>query len=114
VLDFEKKKLEKTKYNPVRISLDDVGAGYDILSFETNGDKKFIEVKSISKGRFFWSENEVINSQTLKENYFIYCVKFADGSPKEISHIISNPYKKIFIDKKYKKKIVKDYVVYLA
>lgn len=113
VLNFEKKKLEKTKYNPIRISLDDVGAGYDILSFEINGDKKFIEVKSISKSRFFWSENEVNNSKIFKDNYFIYCVRFVDGKPKEISHIICNPYKEIFINKKYRKKSVEDYIIYI-
>ncbi len=113
VLNHEMEKLKNTIYKPTRISVEDVGAGYDILSFEINGDKKYIEVKSISQDRFFWSKNEVDNSKILKDNYFIYCVKFDDGKPTEILYKISNPYKEIFIDKKYRKKSIEDYIIYL-
>lgn len=53
------------------------GLGYDILSFDLNGNKKYIEVKT-TKGRkntiFFISRNELERSKIEKENYFLYRV----------------------------------------
>ena len=42
----------KISYKPIRISIDDVGAGYDILSFERNGDKKYIELNQFTRQIF--------------------------------------------------------------
>jgi len=53
------------------------GLGYDILSYDLNGEKKYIEVKT-TKGRknttFFISRNELERSKIEKENYFLYRV----------------------------------------
>lgn len=113
VLNYEIKKLKKTGLFPYRISLDDVGKGYDIESYDLNRNKIFIEVKSISNNRFYWSENEIETSKKLKEKYFIYCVKFKDGSPHSIKYIIDNPFDKIFIKKEYDFKTINDHIIYL-
>jgi hypothetical protein len=53
------------------------GLGYDILSYDLNGEKKYIEVKT-TKGRknttFFISRNELERSKIEKENYYLYRV----------------------------------------
>ncbi len=62
VLDYEKKRLEQMGINkePIQISLIDVSAGFDILSYDKNGEEKYIEVKSCdNRYRFHFSANEV-------------------------------------------------------
>lgn len=53
------------------------GLGYDILSFELDGNEKFIEVKT-TKGRknstFFITRNELEKSKLEKNRYFLYRV----------------------------------------
>lgn len=53
------------------------GLGYDILSYNLNGEKKYIEVKT-TKGRkntsFFISRNELERSKIEKGNYYLYRV----------------------------------------
>lgn len=51
------------------------GLGYDILSFETTGRERWIEVKTTSFGAltpFFVSRNEVGVSETTESNYSLY------------------------------------------
>lgn len=53
------------------------GLGYDILSYDLNGEKKYIEVKTTKGGKnttFFVSRNELERSIIEKENYFVYRV----------------------------------------
>lgn len=53
------------------------GLGYDILSFETNGKERLVEVKTTRFGLytpFFTSRNEVLVSQQRHKQYFIYRV----------------------------------------
>ena len=113
VFNIEREKLKKTKLNPVRVSLVDVGAGYDITSFEKTGSKMCIEVKSIFKGRFFWSENEINSAKKLGNEYYIYLISFKNNRPIKIEKIIQNPHEQIFINNKFEKKNIKDYIVYL-
>ena len=53
------------------------GLGYDILSYDLNGEKKYIEVKT-TKGKknttFYISRNELERSKIEKDNYFLYRV----------------------------------------
>tara|TARA_R110000823_G_scaffold38655_4_gene103949 strand:+ start:8075 stop:9331 length:1257 start_codon:yes stop_codon:yes gene_type:complete len=68
--------------------------GYDIESFEKNGDQRFIEVKTTrakaGNARFFLSQNELDKAQEL-ENYFIYMVyDILSQSPK--IWVIDNPF----------------------
>jgi hypothetical protein len=51
------------------------GAGYDILSFETSGAERLIEVKTTKYGRetpFFVSRNELAVSEAKAECYHLY------------------------------------------
>ena len=85
VVDYERERLEalgcKAEASLVRrISQLDVGAGYDIESFD--GDKtalqhdRFIEVKAsqYSQLRFFWTANERATAERLGSKYWIYFV----------------------------------------
>jgi hypothetical protein len=59
--------------------------GFDILSFETSGREKFIEVKTTKYGaltRFFASSNEVEVSQTHADKYQLYRLFNFDKQPK--------------------------------
>jgi hypothetical protein len=63
----------------VRISEEDVSAGYDIESFEQDGSPRLIEVKS-SVGReirFEWSTRERQMAAENREHYWIYFVPLA-------------------------------------
>jgi hypothetical protein len=53
------------------------GLGYDILSFETDGKERLVEVKTTRFGMytpFYASRNEVVVSQQRHRQYFIYRV----------------------------------------
>lgn len=98
VLNSEKISLKKAGKEDLanrvqRISIDDDTLGYDILSFELDGNEKHIEVKTSSgKGsqiRFYVSANEYAIGQTL-ENYYIYYVEEIDTLTPKIT-IIKNP-----------------------
>ena len=77
VLAKEKQKLIEfgLEKDPLHIALKDDNAGYDILSYDENGEEIYIEVKT-TKGTvqtpFFISANEVAVSNDLSMRYFIY------------------------------------------
>lgn len=80
VVEYEKHRLlQSTKKDSVkRISVIDVSAGYDILSYE-DGDSaeydRFIEVKSFSgNAHFYWSENEIETAKLYEDRYYIYLI----------------------------------------
>ena len=53
------------------------GTGYDIKSFDTNGNKIYIEVKTTKGNKnstFYISRNELERSKIEKENYYLYRV----------------------------------------
>ena len=53
------------------------GEGFDVLSFETSGAERFIEVKTTRYGRetpFFISRNELSVSQRAAHQYHLYRV----------------------------------------
>ncbi|MBJ6750743.1 protein NO VEIN domain-containing protein [Geomonas anaerohicana] len=88
VLRFEKQRLRTagkiSLANLVKqVSRVDVGAGYDILSFDVDGGERYIEVKS-SKAKtahsFELSGNEYKVAQVYRNKYFIYLVSDVDGS----------------------------------
>lgn len=100
VMDLENKRLvdggRKDLAKKIdRVSLKSDSFGYDILSFEIDGTKRFIEVKAtrakIGSANFFFTVNEL---QTAKEsdNYYIYMVfDVISESPKVWA--IQNPFK---------------------
>jgi len=112
VLEYEKKKLENYDKSPKKISQVDVGAGYDIISYNHDGSLRHIEVKGIHSSKsFHWSKNEVNASIRLNETYFIYCVGFEKLKPTKIIRIINDPYKDIFKEKKFKYESTGDFIV---
>ena len=78
VVDYERKKLVEAGNLELatrvkRISIDDIGAGYDVLSFTTTGEEKHIEVKTtIGTGYSFEITINEINKSKNLPNYFIY------------------------------------------
>jgi hypothetical protein len=84
-----------------RISVDDVAAGYDILSFSTTASLRhdlFIEVKSYAgRKAFHWSRNEIATAQEFGEAYALYLVDRTrcvdDGY---LPHIIMGPSPEMF------------------
>ena len=82
VMDIEKQRLnEAGKQNLAnkieRVSLKSDSLGYDILSFNTDGSKRYIEVKAtrskVGTANFFITANEMKIAQEF-DNYFIYMV----------------------------------------
>ncbi len=100
VLDLEEKRLKDAGREDLvkdlkRVSLKSDSLGYDILSFETDGSERLIEVKAtISKAgtaNFFFTANELLKAQESK-NYYIYMVyDVTSKSPKVWA--IKNPFK---------------------
>ena len=71
--------------------------GYDIKSFDKNGNEMYIEVKSTkskSKNYFEISRNEVRKSKKFQDQYFIYHVVDVLKDPR-ITNSLSNPLSKI-------------------
>lgn len=83
VLEFEKNTLIKTGRSDLAEKVihtsvvEGDGAGYDILSFNTDGENKYIEVKTTSGGAstpFYITLNELNFSREKSENYYLYRV----------------------------------------
>ena len=71
--------------------------GYDIKSFDKDGNEMYIEVKSTkskSKSYFEISRNEVLKSKKFQDQYFIYHVVDVLKNPR-ITNSLSNPLSKI-------------------
>lgn len=104
VLEHEKSKLKSMNLKPIHCSIENVGLGYDLISFDLSGNQIYIEVKALSKNSFFLSSNEIKTSKKLASSYYIYCVKFKQGVPIKIKKIIQNPFHEIFVLNNYSKK----------
>lgn len=82
---------------PERISLYDVEAGYDIVSYMTRDSyvpNKFIEVKSCADDslKFYMSKNEIETAKIKRKQYYLYLLNRKTGEFK----IIQDPYKILF------------------
>lgn len=82
VMDLEIKRLKDAGRKDLvkkikRVSDESDSFGYDILSFETDGKQRLIEVKAttskIGSARFFYTSNELKVAEQ-SDNYFIYIV----------------------------------------
>lgn len=98
VLKYEINRLSNHKNldNVKRISLIDVGAGYDIASYNSilsQSLDRFIEVKTYTgKPHFFWSRNEISMARLRPKNYFLYLVNLDEiNIPNYEPQIISDP-----------------------
>mgnify|MGYP001177365015 CR=1 FL=1 len=80
VIQYEKEKLEKggIKKEPIHVSKSEGdGLGYDILSFNEDGEEIFIEVKTTVNNfstPFYITKNELIRSNQDSEKFFLYRV----------------------------------------
>lgn len=102
VMDLEIKTLQEAGRNDLaekvdRVSLKSDLFGYDILSFETDGTEKYIEVKAtrakVGSANFFFTANELREAKESK-NYFIYMVyDVVSESPKV--WVIKNPFQPV-------------------
>ncbi len=110
VVDYERARLHGHPLkNRIRIiSNIDVGAGYDIVSFNSMHSRsidRFIEVKSFSKNLgFFWSRNEISSAQLRGDDYFLYIVD-SNKIQKDCCEptIIQNPFKNVFLSEDWEK-----------
>ena len=105
-MEFEKKLLNENNINkmPERISIYDVNAGYDIVSYltcQSTIPDKFIEVKSCADDswRFYISKNELEVAKMKKDNYFLYLYNRNSNTFR----VIRNPFS-FFIDNIEKEK----------
>jgi hypothetical protein len=90
------------------VAAENVGAGYDILSFTESANAaghsdRFIEVKAVSPidFKFYWSRNEIETARVYGPNYFLYLVPvFKGGFDLQKLKIIQNPFKRVYSAKK--------------
>ncbi|MBU2052835.1 MAG: DUF3883 domain-containing protein [Nanoarchaeota archaeon] len=100
VLEYERKRLKYQKaidnINKIKlVSLENVYAGYDIASFDSEESEefdRFIEVKSsqYSKVHFFISKNEIKRAEQEKNKYWIYYVEMTGRKPIKL-RLFRNP-----------------------
>jgi hypothetical protein len=111
VLKFEATRLRNHPGLVKRIrhvAAENVGAGYDILSFtesETKSDfsDRLIEVKAVSPidFKFYWSRNEIEIARVHGPNYFLYLIPVSkNGFDLHKLKVIQNPFKRIYSAKK--------------
>jgi hypothetical protein len=88
VINAERRRLRRAGLAPLAakvqwISQESVGEGYDIVSYETDGSKRFIEVKSsVSRQRTFdMSDNEWRTACELGDSYYICRVTSVRSKP---------------------------------
>lgn len=98
-IEFEKNFLLHNNIfkSPERVSLYDVAAGYDIVSYMTRDSEvpdKFIEVKSCSDDslQFYISRNEIEIAKTKRNQYYLYLYNRRTGE----FTIIHDPYTTLF------------------
>ena len=98
ILDYEKKQLtELGLYNYAQnvrwVAQEDCKAGYDILSFDESGNKKYIEVKSSTGNvdKFYMTKNEIETAERFGGEYYIY--KVNNMMSKPFITKINDPYK---------------------
>jgi len=99
VEEFERERLRKIGKTKLaekvdRVSLKSDALGYDILSFEEDESKRYIEVKAtrakVGDANFFLTINELNTAKEL-DNYFVYVVYDILSSNPKI-WIIENPF----------------------
>jgi hypothetical protein len=107
IVKYEKTKLidagKQQLANKVkRMSVENIGLGYDILSFYPDGREKYIEVKTTSGvgSTFELTANELKTSERYRQQYWIYFVRDIGGSPKveEIKDPFSQIGKKLILE----------------
>lgn len=104
VFQNEVEKVKKININLKvdHVALRDVSAGYDILSYNINKEKIFIEVKAVSSSnyKFYLSSNELNASKIYNDNYYLYLLPRDLSDPQKFNYkqikIINNIHQNIF------------------
>ena len=108
VLRYERQRLARHPELLAKIehvALNDVMAGYDILSWETERQEdrpvpRYIEVKAVSTtdSRFYWSRYEIEKAKELTKQYSLYLLPVVEGKSFDASNleIIPDPITQIF------------------
>lgn len=99
VLAFERKRLSDHPFVDLirAISEEDVGAGFDILSFNKSRSAlhdRLIEVKGFGTERsFYWSNGEMAAALELRDRYWLYLVDRSQMSAAGyVPEMITDPY----------------------
>ena len=106
-MKFESARLQNCPSLAKRIKYvasENVGAGYDILSFTKMANRngfsdRLIEVKAVSPidFRFYWSRNEIETARIHGKKYFLYLVPVAKtGFDIQKLKIIPNPFEAVY------------------
>jgi hypothetical protein len=96
IVEYERRNLAKAGYselaaNVKRISVEDIGAGYDVVSFTNNGEEKRIEVKTtIGSGYSFEITTNEIQKSEIFKNYYVYFLRNFNPDDNELEPIIIN------------------------
>ena len=110
ILNYERARLIAARQEPladkiVHTAAHNDGAGYDILSYDSSGRERLIEVKTTKYGAevpFFLTPNEVRTSETRETSYHLYRLYSFRKNPKlftvpgalsTICHLEPNMYK---------------------
>ena len=122
VLDYERNRLQgfpRLRDNIRHTAIDNVGAGYDISSFEgpSKGnpeDDRFIEVKAVSAlapSSFFWTINEIDAARTTREKYYLYLVPVKGKGDYSVDQmmVIRNPYFQVYANEEKWQRIPQSY-----
>lgn len=107
IVKYEQRRLKKAQRSDLselveRVSAKDVNAGYDIRSFENNGNLRYIEVKSSTSSHvsFYWSSLERNFALLHRDSYWIYFVPRTQELPK-LKHEITLIKDPIAVEDKY-------------
>lgn len=103
VLQYEIQKLKKCGLVDLseqieRVSKNSDAHGYDIKSYNKDGQEIKIEVKTTTSRAkqftFYLSRHELKTALSIKENHYLYCVQLREGDVP-LLHIIHNPFSEI-------------------
>ena len=110
IIVHEQDRLKKLGINNdlEHVALENVSLGYDIKSWESAIDERYIEVKAVSilDYKFHWSKNEIEVSEKFGEKYYLYLLPVIDSETFDIDSlvIVKDPYNEIFSkDTEYQK-----------
>lgn len=70
------------------------GLGYDILSFDSEGEERYIEVKTTRKGKslpFYLTANELRSSREKDERFYIYRLYNFSGGDAPRLYVLNGP-----------------------
>ena len=118
IVEYEKDRLKGLGINNdvEHVALENVALGYDIKSWETENNERYIEVKAVSKSdyKFHWSKNEIEISEKYGDKYFLYLLPVIDSKTFDIDSLleIKNPHEVIFKEDSDYQKEPEQYLVW--